>query len=73
MDIFNDCYEIIYNKYNIKVRHDEKNLFNNISNIELKGKIFLKELVEKVFKPERLFNISNKFNIDFIDLIDIYS
>jgi len=39
----------------------------------LKGKILMKELVEKVFHPQRLLNICDKYNINFIDLIDIYS
>ena len=39
----------------------------------LKGKIIMKELVEKVFHPDRLLNICTTYNIDFIDLMDIYS
>ena len=49
---------------------------NNISNMnlnKLKGRIIMKELVEKVFHPTRLLNISNQYNIDFIDLMEIYS
>ena len=34
----------------------------------MKGKIIMKELVEKVFHPMRLYNICDKYNIDFIDL-----
>jgi len=31
-----------------------------------------KELVEKVFNPIRLFKISEKYNIDFDELLEIY-
>jgi hypothetical protein len=46
---------------------------SNIDVNKLNGKIIMKELAEKVFHPTRLLNISNKYNIDFIDLIDIYT
>jgi hypothetical protein len=38
----------------------------------LNGRLIMKELFEKVFHPSRLLNICNKYNIDFIDLMDIY-
>ena len=73
----NDNYCYTYNKYNILIHHNKKIEFDNyISNMDvnkLKGKIIMKELVEKVFHPTRLLNISNQYNIDFIDLIEIYS
>jgi hypothetical protein len=31
-----------------------------------------KELVEKVFNPDRLCKISEKYNIDFDELVEIY-
>jgi len=31
-----------------------------------------KEIVEKVFNPTRLFKISEKYNIDFDELVEIY-
>jgi hypothetical protein len=31
-----------------------------------------KELVEQVFNPNRLFKISEKYNIDFDELVEIY-
>jgi hypothetical protein len=31
-----------------------------------------KEIVEKVFNPIRLFKISEKYNIDFDELLEIY-
>ena len=36
------------------------------------GNIILKDLVKKVFHPNRLLNISNQYNIDVIDLVDMY-
>ena len=70
-------YSIIYNKYDIMISYEKKIEINhNIENMDvnkLKGKIIMKELVEKVFHPSRLLNISNQYNIDFIDLIEIYS
>ena len=72
--IFDYDLSITYNKFNIKLEYNEKKDFNDyISNIELKGKLIMKELVEKVFHPYRLLLICNKYNVDFIDLIDIYS
>jgi hypothetical protein len=72
-----DNYCFVYDKYNIMINHDKKIEFiDNLSNMDenkLKGKIIMKELVEKVFHPSRLLNISNQYNIDFIDLVDIYS
>jgi len=63
---------IKYNKYNVKIEYNNKIIFYNyILNINLdnmKGKIIMKELVEKVFHPMRLYNICDKYNIDFIDL-----
>ena len=77
---YNDCKFIrynLYNKYNIKLKSSDKYLFDNyILNIDLnklKGKIIIKELVEKVFNPQRLLNICNNYHIDFVDLVDIYS
>jgi hypothetical protein len=68
---------ILYNEYYIKISNEKKMEFdNNISNMnlnKLKGRIIMKELVEKVFHPTRLLNISNQYNIDFIDLMEIYS
>jgi len=73
----NDHIYLLYNEHYIKISNNKKLEFdNNISNMnlnKLKGKIIMKELVEKVFHPTRLLNISNKYNIDFIDLADIYS
>jgi hypothetical protein len=67
----------IYNKCNIIIRYFEKKNFDdyilNIDINKLNGKIIIKELVEKVFHPTRLLNISKQYNIGFIDLIDIYS
>ena len=72
-----DNYYFIYDKYDIKIQHNKKIEFNNnISNMDvnkLRGKLIMKELAEKVFHPTRLLNISNQYNIDFIDLIEIYS
>jgi hypothetical protein len=61
--------KIIYDKFNLKIE------FTDIMdvNINLIGKIIIKELVEKIFHPNRIHTICNKYNIDFIDLIDIYS
>jgi len=39
----------------------------------VKGKLIMKELVEKIFHPSRLLNITKEYNIDFIDLMEIYS
>jgi len=65
---------ILYVKYNIKLNYSIKKEFDNyILNIELKGKLIMKELVEKVFHPKRLFKICNSYKIEFIELIDIYS
>jgi len=47
-------------------------LILNMSMSLLNGERIIKELVEKVFHPSRLLNICNKYNIDFIDLMDIY-
>jgi len=73
---FDNTY-IIYYQYNITINYCQKIEFNNyISNIDLNklnGKLIMKELVEKVFHPIRLLNISNQYNIDFIDLMEIYS
>ncbi len=33
---------------------------------------FNKELVAKIFHPNRLLKICSTYNIDFIDLVDIY-
>ena len=67
-------HNILYVKYNIKLNYGEKKEFDNcILNIELKGKLIMKELVEKVFHPNRLFKICNSYKIEFIELIDIYS
>jgi hypothetical protein len=61
----------------MKIKASDKKIFDYyISNIpfnKLKGQIIMKELVEKVFHPNRILNICNQYNIDFIDLIDIYS
>jgi len=51
----------------------KKEFDNYILNIELKGKLIMKELVKKVFHPKRLFNICNSYKIEFIELMDIYS
>jgi len=76
-DYHNGNNYILYEKYNIKINNNHKIIFDDyilkLNLNKLKGKIIMKELVEKVFHPERLFNISNKYDIDFIDLIDIYS
>jgi hypothetical protein len=69
--------DISYHEYNFRINFYEKiSIHNHILHIDvnkLHGRIILKELVEKVFHPSRLLKISNKYNIDFIDLIEIYS
>ncbi len=51
------------------------NIDNYINNIIVshknKFKSYFNELMEKVYSPERLSRIADKYNIDFIDLIDI--
>ena len=74
--LFGNSY-ILYYQYNINISIEKKiKLDNYVSNMDLnklKGRLIMKELVEKVFHPTRLLNISNKYNIGFIDLIEIYS
>ena len=39
---------------------------------QLIGNIILEELVQIVFHPKRLLKICDQYNIDFIDLVEIY-
>jgi len=63
--------------YNYSLYNSNLTFFNyyilNVDLESLKGKIIMKELVQKVFHPERLLNICNTYHIDFMDLMDIYS
>ena len=47
------------------------NLFTSDKN-NLFGLKILEELTKKVFYPPRLLNISSQYDIEFIDLIDVY-
>jgi hypothetical protein len=60
-----------------KIKFTEKQKFDlhirqNLVKNKLIGNIILKELTEKVFHPNRLLNICNKYNIEFDKLLEIY-
>lgn len=64
-----------YKFNNYKLNYDNNNIkkIKKIINREkLIGKIILKELVEKVFHPDRLIKISQQYNIELFDLVDLY-
>ena len=66
-------YFINYKKYFMEIDYNDKLDFNKfISNINIIGKIIFKELVEKIFHPNRLLKICDKYNINFTDINDYY-
>ncbi len=74
-----DGNKIRFNNLGIDVivnREDKYIIFdfieNNLKKEKLIGNIILEELVSKVFNPNRLIKISKKYNIEFIDLVDLY-
>jgi len=63
--------KFIFRPFFDSLRDEKLIIIDGLFKIIKIGKL-MKELVEKVFHPTRLLNISNKYNIDFIDLINLY-
>jgi hypothetical protein len=75
---------ILYNGYNYNyhyndnliIRDTDKNLFDEkiLDFVPKKyfGNVILQELTEKVFHPNRLLKLCDKYNIGFDELMDIY-
>ncbi len=66
-----------YNELNIGLFEKEiTNLYTlieeNLTKEKLIGNIIYKELIERVFNPNRLLYLSNTYNIDFVQLLNIY-
>ncbi len=57
--------------HNIKINID-KYIEKNITKEKLIGYIIYKELIKRVFHPNRLLYISNTYNIDIEQLLNIY-
>jgi len=64
----------IASNFIMKYKHYEllREKVENIKKKDLFGQIIYKELVEKVFNPNRLTKICDKYNVTFNDLIKIY-
>ncbi len=67
---------VIYDELNINIRHyiykKLLKICENLTKDKLKGNIIYKELIERVFHPKRLFNISKIYNIDIERLLTLY-
>lgn len=59
---------IKYDNINITKYNDNIDYFN----IKLIGKIIYEELVKKIFHPKRLLKICDTYNIELIDLVELY-
>ena len=55
------------NKINV-----DKYIKENITKEKLIGNIIYQELIERVFNPNRLFYISNTYNIKLDELLNLY-
>ncbi len=75
--LIDEEYIINYNFLGLKINVFIKDFINklieeNYKKEKLIGYIILEELVSKVFNPNRLILLSDKYNISFIDLLENY-
>jgi hypothetical protein len=69
-------YHYNYHYDNLIIRDTDKNLFDDkildFTPDKFIGNTILRELTEKVFQPERLLKLCDKYNIGFDELMEIY-
>ena len=69
--------EITYINNNLRIKITDKKLLHkyiveNMTKDKLIGNIILEELIQKVFHPDRLSKIADKYNIDVSHILDLY-
>ena len=62
--------DIIIN-YDDKLQLDEY-ITEKMNKHQLIGNVILEDLAKIIFNPKRLLKISDQYNIDMVDLVDIY-